>query len=101
MPATIPAFVLHVFLEDPGTVGSDNAALAITETAAKTRVGAISLSGYSVMASGVQVFESGPINLNYHCPADADDLFFVLEIKTATTFAADEMHLVVDYVLDR
>jgi hypothetical protein len=101
MPATVPAFVLHVFNEDPGTVGSDNAALAITETAAKTRAGPISLAGYSVLASGVQVFDSGPINRTYHCPASADDLFFVLEIKTATTFAADEMHLIVDYVLDR
>jgi len=101
MPATVPACVLHVFNEDPGTVGNDNAALAITEAASLLWAGSISLAGYSVLASAVQGFDSGPVQVEFQCPASADDLVFVLEIKTATTFAADEMQLIVTYGQDR
>lgn len=105
MPAVIPAFNLWLFNDDPGTVGDDNAALAITETVAKTFAGVINFNKYYVAASGVQIFVgttdsiSGAIECQ--CTASADDLYGVLEIRTATTFASGEMHLIMTYEQDR
>lgn len=103
MPATIPSFVLHLFHDDPtGSTFTDNAALAVVEADARDDyAGSIQLSNYTTLASGVHVFDSGPVSLEFLCGSGHDDLFSVLEIKTATTFAADEMHLTLTVEQDR
>lgn len=103
MPATVPAFVLHLFHDDPsGSTFTDNAALAVVEADARDDyAGSIQLSNYTTLATGVHVFDSGNISLEFLCGSGHDDLFAVLEIKSATTFAADEMHLSVVVEQDR
>lgn len=100
-PATIPIFLLHVFNDDPsGSTFTDNAALAVIEADAEKYAGAVDLSAFRVLASAVQVFDSGAIQLEFQAGAAADDLFFVLQIFSATTFATDELTLMVTYEQD-
>ena len=103
MPATVPSFVLHLFHDDPsGSTFTDNAALAVVEADARDDyVGSVVLSNYVTLATAVHVFDSGNISLEFLCGSGHDDLFAVLEIKTATTFAADEMQLAVVVEQDR
>ena len=103
MPAVVPSFVLHIFHDDPSeSTFTDNAALTVVEADARDDyAGSITLSNYVTLASGVHAFVSGPISLEFLCGAAHDDLWAVLEIKTATTFAADEMHLSVTVEQDR
>jgi len=103
MPAVIPSFVLHIFHDDPsGSTFTDNAVLTVIEADARDDyAGSITLSNYVTLASGVHAFLSGPISLEFLCGAAHDDLWAVLEIKTATTFATGEMHLSVMVEQDR
>ena len=103
MPATVPSFILHLFHDDPsGSTFTDNSALAVAEADARDDyAGSIALSNYTTLASGVHVFDSGNVSLEFLCGSGHDDLFAVLEIKTATTFATDEMHLALVIEQDR
>jgi hypothetical protein len=103
MPATVPSFVLHIFHDDPsGSTFTDNGALAVVEADARDKyAGAIQLSNSVTVKSDVHVFDSGQIALEFLCGAAHDDLWAVLEIKTATTFTTDEMHLILTVEQDR
>lgn len=103
MPSTIPSFSLHLFHDDPsGSTFTDNGALAVVEDDARDKyAGAIQLSNYNTVKSDCHVFDSGQVTLEFLCGAAHDDLWAVLEIKTATTFAADEMHLILTVEQDR
>lgn len=103
MPATVPQFILHIFRDDPSaSTFTDNGALTVVEADAKAKyMGAIMLSNYVTIASDVHVFDSGNISLEFLCGSGHDDLWAVLEIKTATTFAADELQLAIIVEQDR
>jgi len=102
MPSTNPIFVLHIFNQDPSSsTFTDNSGIAVVEADAAYYAGAIDMTGYRRLASGVYVFDSGSVSLECQCASGADDLYAVLEIKSATTFAADEMHLHLTIEQDR
>lgn len=102
IPAVVPSFVLHLFNEDPtGSTFTDNAALAVTEADAQLYAGPIGFGAYTTLATGVHVYDSGTVEINLNPASGSSSIYAVLEIKTATTFTADELHLQLEIEQDR
>lgn len=99
-------FRLHVFKDDPSaSTFTDNAALSVNAADARDKwVGTIQMANTVTLGSAVNLFVSGQISIPFICGTGHDDLWFVLELVTASTtvtFAAGEIDLFLMIEQDR
>jgi hypothetical protein len=104
MPAVVPSFNLHLFEADPvNSTFTDNGQLTISSSDALSCVvgGPIPLVAYARLSSSLWQFYSGDIVRHFQCVSPNRNLFAVLEVLTATTFAAGDFDIALQIEQDR